>query len=147
MQQKPNNFLAGMEEAVARFLSLIVSLIFFSINILSQTPQRFTFEWKNLMIYLAIFWLVYEFCAFFLFLVLLQFSKNKNLQKELEKKEAEEKAKQSELSKKEEVKVETTTKSLESPVNSEEPETLVTETKSQTKTVEELPQKNTDENL
>lgn len=91
MQQKPNNFFAGMEEAVARFLSLIVSLIFFSINILSQNPQTLFFDWKNLMIYLAIFWLVYEFCAYFLFLVLIQFSKNKNLQKELDKKQNEEK--------------------------------------------------------
>jgi energy-converting hydrogenase Eha subunit H len=82
---KPNNFLSGMEEAVARFLSLIVSLIFFSINLLSKTPQQIELDWKNLMIYLGIFWLVYEFCAFFLFLVLIQFSKNKNLQNELNK--------------------------------------------------------------
>ena len=91
MQPKPNNFFAGMEEAVARFLSLVVSLIFFSINILSQNPQRISFDWKNSMIYLAIFWFIYEFCAYFLFLVLIQFSKNKNLQKELEKNKAEEK--------------------------------------------------------
>jgi hypothetical protein len=82
---KPNNFLSGMEEAVARFLSLIVSLIFFSINLLSKTPQQIALDWKDLMIYLGVFWLVYEFCAFFLFLVLIQFSKNKNLQNELDK--------------------------------------------------------------
>ncbi len=72
-----NNYFAGLEEAVARLLSFIVSLAFFSIYILSKS--QITLDWNGLLIHVTLFWLVYELIAMALFYILSQFSKAKKL--------------------------------------------------------------------
>ena len=67
-----------MEETVARFISFFATLVFFSIYILSKDNNTLVFDWSKLMIHLAIFWFVYELIGYILFMVLLQFSKNKS---------------------------------------------------------------------
>ena len=67
-----------MEETVGRFLSFFATLVFFSIYILSKEGNILPpFDWSKLMIHLAIFWFVYELIGYVLFMVLLQFSRNK----------------------------------------------------------------------
>jgi hypothetical protein len=77
------NYFAGMEETVGRFLSFFATLVFFSIYILSKDTNTLTLDWSKLMIHLAIFWFVYELIGYILFLILMQFSKNKTKQAEL----------------------------------------------------------------
>jgi hypothetical protein len=71
------NYFSGMEEAVARLVSFFATLVFFSVYILSKDVQKISLDWSQLMIHLAVFWFVYELVGYFLFMVLLQFSKNK----------------------------------------------------------------------
>jgi hypothetical protein len=72
------NYFSGMEETVGRFLSFFATLVFFSIYILSKEGNIIpNLDWSKLMIHLAIFWFVYELLGYILFMVLLQFSKNK----------------------------------------------------------------------
>jgi hypothetical protein len=73
-----NNY-TGIEEAVARIISFLVSLIFFSIYSLSRVNDL-VLDWSKLMIHLAIFWFVYELCSFGLFVILVQFSKTRKTQ-------------------------------------------------------------------
>ncbi len=73
------NYFSGMEETVGRFLSFFATLVFFSIYILSKDNNTLVFDWSRLMIHLAIFWFVYELTGYLLFMVLLQFSKNKTV--------------------------------------------------------------------
>jgi hypothetical protein len=77
------NYFAGMEETVGRFLSFFATLVFFSIYILSKDTNVLILDWSKLMIHLAIFWFVYELIGYILFLILIQFSKNKTKQAEL----------------------------------------------------------------
>jgi hypothetical protein len=76
------NYFAGMEETVGRFLSFFATLVFFSIYILSKDKDNYSLslDWSRLMIHLAIFWFVYELIGYILFLILMQFSKNKTKQ-------------------------------------------------------------------
>lgn len=71
----PNAY-TGTEETVARILSFFASLVFFSIYSLSR-GYDLVLNWSNLLIHVAIFWFVYELCSFGLFVILVQFSKNK----------------------------------------------------------------------
>ena len=78
------NYFAGMEETVGRFLSFFATLVFFSIYILSKEPrQELALDWSKLMIHLTIFWFVYELIGYILLLILMQFSKNKKEQAEI----------------------------------------------------------------
>ena len=77
------NYFAGMEETVGRFLSFFATLVFFSIYILSKDTNTLTLDWSKLMIHLTIFWFVYELIGYVLFLILMQFSKNKMKQAEI----------------------------------------------------------------
>jgi hypothetical protein len=77
------NYFAGMEETVGRFLSFFATLVFFSIYILSKDTNTLTLDWSKLMIHLTIFWFVYELISYVLFLILMQFSKNKIKQSEI----------------------------------------------------------------
>lgn len=72
----PQNFLAGLEETIARFISLILTLTFYGLYFGSKTPVLF--DWYTLIGILALFWLVYEALAYLLFVVFNFFSKNKN---------------------------------------------------------------------
>jgi hypothetical protein len=77
------NYFAGMEETVGRFLSFFATLVFFSIYILSKDTNTLLLDWSKLMIHLTIFWFVYELIGYILFLILMQFSKNKMKQAEI----------------------------------------------------------------
>jgi uncharacterized membrane protein len=72
----PQNFLAGLEETIARFISLIFTITFYGLYFGSKTPVLF--DWYTLIGILALFWLVYEALAYLLFVVFNFFSKNKN---------------------------------------------------------------------
>jgi uncharacterized membrane protein len=72
----PQNFLAGLEETIARIISLILTLTFYGLYFGSKTPVLF--DWYTLIGILALFWLVYEALAYLLFVVFNFFSKNKN---------------------------------------------------------------------
>ena len=76
----PQNFLAGLEETIARFISLILTLTFYGLYFGSKTPVLF--DWYTLIGILALFWLVYEALAYLLFVVFNFFSKNKNNKEE-----------------------------------------------------------------
>jgi len=60
-------FLSGLEETIARFASLILSVLFFSIYIVAV--EQVSLDWKSASLALAFFWFVYELIAFILFTV------------------------------------------------------------------------------
>jgi hypothetical protein len=70
-----------LEEAIAKVLSLVIDLAFFSIYILTKNTIS-NVDWQVLMIHLAIFWLVYEILSFGFYIILIQFSQNKISQPE-----------------------------------------------------------------
>ena len=73
----PNKqFLTGLEETIARIVSLILTLAFFALYFGNKTP--ISFDWYSLIGVLAIFWLVYEALAYILFLVFSFFSERTN---------------------------------------------------------------------
>ena len=65
------------EELMARLLSLLITLAFFSIYILTK-GQIAVVDWTVLITHLAIFWLVYEVISYTFFTILHQFASNKN---------------------------------------------------------------------
>jgi hypothetical protein len=58
-------FLSGLEETIARFGSLVLTVLLFSIYIVAV--EQITFDWRSGSISLAFFWFVYELIAFILF--------------------------------------------------------------------------------
>ena len=69
----------SVTETVARILSLLITLLCFSIYILSKDIQSIKLEWSPLMVHLAIFWLAYEVFSFCFFLLLQQFAATKEI--------------------------------------------------------------------
>lgn len=69
----------SVTETVARILSLLITLLYFSIYILSKDIQSIKLEWSPLMVHLTIFWISYEVFSFCLFILLQQFASTKNL--------------------------------------------------------------------
>ena len=74
MQTK--HFLDGLEETIARIVSLILGLAFFGLYFGNKTP--IFFDWYSLIGVLALFWLVYEAVAYLLFVVFSFFSARAN---------------------------------------------------------------------
>ena len=70
------SFYTGFEEMVSRFVSLVLSLSFFSIYILAKSTDLLL-DWNKLTIHLLVFWFVYEVLSYILFIIFCQFSKNK----------------------------------------------------------------------
>ena len=68
----------SVTETVARILSLLITLLCFSIYILSKDIQSIKLEWSPLMVHLAVFWLAYEVFSFCFFILLQQFSATKD---------------------------------------------------------------------
>jgi hypothetical protein len=60
-----HSFFAGSEEVVARFVSLIITIIGFGIYSLSKDQNGL--QWNSLLALLGIFWFVYELSALILF--------------------------------------------------------------------------------
>jgi hypothetical protein len=71
------SFLSGLEEVVARFAGLILTLLFFIIYATSRTT--ITLDWYGLSAHLIIFWLIYELISYILFIIFRFFSKNNHL--------------------------------------------------------------------
>ena len=67
----------SVTETVARILSLLISLLCFSIYILSKDIQSIKLEWSPLIVHLVIFWVAYEAFSFCFFLLLQQFAATK----------------------------------------------------------------------
>lgn len=72
----------SVTETVARILSLLISLLCFSIYILSKDIQIIKLDWSMLMVHLIVFWLAYEIFAFCFFLLLQQFAATKDPKQE-----------------------------------------------------------------
>lgn len=70
MQTK--NFLDGLEETIARIVSLVITLTFFGLFYGSKTPV--SLDWYSLIGVLALFWLVYESVSYLLYVVFNFFS-------------------------------------------------------------------------
>lgn len=68
------SFFAGMEEVLARICSLVLTLVFFLIFIL--TRGELEVEWRTLSVILLIFWLVYEILSLMFFNAFRYFSNN-----------------------------------------------------------------------
>ncbi len=66
------HFLDGLEETIARIVSLLLSLTFFALYFGGKAPV-FT-DWYGLIGVLALFWLVYESVSYLLYIVFNFFS-------------------------------------------------------------------------
>ncbi|NJL96483.1 hypothetical protein HC766_04800 [Candidatus Gracilibacteria bacterium] len=75
------NFFAGSEEVIARFASLIVTVIGFSVFFIAS--DNMSFLWYEIAYLLAIFWFIYELVALIMFTLFRYFSSN-NAPKEVE---------------------------------------------------------------
>jgi|GEM_PF-3604580 len=75
------SFLSGLEELLARVVSLVLTLLFFVIYALSNS-QSLTLDWFQLAVHLSIFWIVYETLALIFFQTFLFFS-TKSVDKEV----------------------------------------------------------------
>jgi hypothetical protein len=74
----PKSPYTSITETVARVLSLLITILCFSIYILSKEIQMIArVDWAMLTVHLAIFWAVYETFSFCFFLLLQQFSGTK----------------------------------------------------------------------
>jgi hypothetical protein len=70
----------SVTETVARFLSLLISLLCFSIYVLSKETQFLVrIDWAMLMVHLLIFWATYEVFSFCFFVILQQFSATRDM--------------------------------------------------------------------
>jgi hypothetical protein len=67
------SFLSGLEEVIARFAGLVLTLIFFIIYATSRTTV--TLDWYGLSAHLIIFWIIYEIVSYILFVIFQFFSK------------------------------------------------------------------------
>jgi hypothetical protein len=77
----PKTPYTSVTETVARILSLLITLLCFSIYILSKDTQLLIrIDWAMLMVHLAIFWAAYEVFSFCFFLLLQQFAMTKNIE-------------------------------------------------------------------
>jgi hypothetical protein len=64
------NFFAGLEEAFARFFSAVFTILLFVVFALGNMPTTTNLSTVEIIIYLGLFWLVYEsisYLFFFLF--------------------------------------------------------------------------------
>ena len=78
------NFFAGLEEIVARLIALFFTLLGYVIYMLSSgiTDSNLSvLDWKEMVIFLLVFWFCYELLGYFLFLILNFFSNRKPEQK------------------------------------------------------------------
>lgn len=69
-----NSFIAGLEELVARIISLILSILFFAVY--SLAVGDITVNWTSIVSYMLIFWVVYEGLAYILYLIFKFFGGN-----------------------------------------------------------------------
>jgi hypothetical protein len=68
----------SITETVARILALLITLLCFSIYILSKEIQLLVrLDWALLMVHLLVFWIAYEIFSFCFFLLLQQFAATK----------------------------------------------------------------------
>jgi hypothetical protein len=67
----------SVTETVARILSLLITLLCFSIYILSKSVNL-SLDWSLLLVHLGVFWAVYEVFSFCFFLLLQQFAATKD---------------------------------------------------------------------
>ena len=72
MSKYSNSFFAGIEEVASRALSLILSVLLFSVYALAK--EDLYFEIASVAGSLVLFWLVYETLAYVFFLVFNYFS-------------------------------------------------------------------------
>ncbi len=71
------SFYSGFEEVVSRLLSLILTLVFFSIYISAKSESIIFLDWSKMLVFLGIFWLTTEVLSAILHFIFCQFSKNK----------------------------------------------------------------------
>jgi hypothetical protein len=69
-----NSFIAGLEELVARIVSLFFSVVFFVV--FTYASGEITITWQSLISYLLIFWLIYESLSYILYLIFKFFGDN-----------------------------------------------------------------------
>jgi hypothetical protein len=68
MSQDPQlNFLAGLEEAFARFLSAIFTTLLFVVFALGNPQSGSSLTSTEIIIYLGLFWIVYESLSYLFF--------------------------------------------------------------------------------
>jgi hypothetical protein len=76
----------SITETVSRILSLLITLLCFSIYILSKETQFLVrVDWAMLVVHLSIFWAAYETFSFCFFLLLQQFASTKEGKQVFEK--------------------------------------------------------------
>jgi Na+(H+)/acetate symporter ActP len=68
------SFISGLEELVARIVSLFFSVVFFAVY--SYAGGEITVNWQSLISYLLIFWLVYEGLSYVLYIIFKFFGDN-----------------------------------------------------------------------
>lgn len=71
-------FFAGQEEVFARLASLVINCLFFTIFIVAK--DYITLQWKEMLIVLGIFWILYELVAILLFQMFVFFSSNRKVE-------------------------------------------------------------------
>jgi hypothetical protein len=71
------SFYSGFEEVVSRLISLIITMVFFSIYIFAKSDNLILLDWSKMLAFLGIFWLTAEVLSAILHFVFCQFSKNK----------------------------------------------------------------------
>lgn len=72
---KNQSFFAGQEEVLARISSLVISTIFFLIFIIAR--EQINLNYQSAIIFISIFWVVYESLALILFQLFSHFANNK----------------------------------------------------------------------
>lgn len=80
---RTNQFIAGMEEAVARLVSLALLLVFVLIFSLAKS-ENIVLGWQQVLFYVLILWLVYEVLAYILYSVFSFFSRTQSVSKTTE---------------------------------------------------------------
>lgn len=61
------SFIAGLEELVARVVSLVLSILFFTVY--TYATGVLSVNWQSMVTYLLLFWLLYEALSFILYTI------------------------------------------------------------------------------
>ena len=68
------SFISGLEELVARIVSLALSLVFFVVYV--YAAEELVINWQSVISFLLIFWLIYETLAYLLYIIFRFFGDN-----------------------------------------------------------------------
>ena len=69
-------YLSGMPETIAKFGSFFLVTTMYIIYALADNNKTLTLSISNILIYLSLFWFLYELCSFVLFLLFNYFLKS-----------------------------------------------------------------------